>query len=127
MTSLGPAFTLVLVFMAASPSDKWMPLRDAVIRSALFENSPLRGLASRNAWPRSTLQERKCVDRYNFRLPLFSGVRDDQQCRRALERAGQRLSKRLGIESGEALVEHHQLGPLQQGASLEQTAALTVR
>ena len=56
-----------------------------------------------------------------------SWVRDYHQRRRPLDHGPHALAGVSGIERGEALVEHHQLGALQQRARDEQAAALAVR
>jgi hypothetical protein len=51
---------------------------------------------------------------------------DDHDRRRVIEHAQQRALKVLGIELSKALVDHHEVSPLEQGPCDEQPAALAV-
>ena len=71
-----------------------------------------------------------CQDSYRTRRHAPSStarVRDDDQRLRAAEHAGERAFQRLGIQRGEALVEHAHVERLEQRARDEQAAALAVR
>ncbi len=56
-----------------------------------------------------------------------SAVRDHQQRPRALDHALQRAFQILRIERGEAFIQHHQLGVLQQRTRDVEAAAFAVR
>src|SRR5436853_900382 len=61
--------------------------------------------------------------------PMYdsSRMRNHHQRPRPPEHAIQGLPQALGIEGGEALVEHHELGALEQGAGDVEAALLAVR